>query len=167
MLAIPPGRVSPVASILMWLIAAVVPASAQTFADLALPSTVVAGAPAVLAPVVAAAPLGLESADQVPPASARALTSLQVSFVALEALDVFSTMRAMRHGHSEANPLMRGVAGNSIAMATVKAGAAASTILLVRQVARKNRVAAIAMMIGMNTALSVVVARNLRAPGTP
>ena len=167
MLAIPPGRVSRIVSILMWLIAAAVPAGAQTFTDLALPSAVVADAPVLFAPVVAAAPLRLDSADNASPASARALISLQASFVALQALDVFSTMRGLRHGHIEANPLMRGVTGNSIAMTTVKAGAAASTILLVRQIARKNRVAAIAMMVGMNTALSVVVARNLRAPGIP
>jgi hypothetical protein len=90
-----------------------------------------------------------------------------VSFVGLEALDVFSTMRGIRHGHAEANPLMRGVAGSPMAMTAVKAGAAASTILLVRQVARKNRVAAIAMMAAMNTALSVVVVRNLRVAGRP
>ena len=165
MSAIPPGRVSLILSSVMWLIAVADPASAQTFADLALPSTVVADAPVLFAPVVA--PVRIDGADDVSSASSRALTSLYVSFVALEALDVFSTMRGMRHGHREANPLMRGVAGNSMAMASVKAGAAASTILLVRQVARKNRVAAIAMMVGMNTALSVVVARNLRAPGRP
>jgi hypothetical protein len=165
MVAIPPGRLSLILSIPMWLIAAAVPAHAQTFSDLTLPSTVVAEAPLLFAPVVAANRIG--AADNALTGSSRALTSLQVSFVALEALDVFSTMRGMRHGHTEANPLMRGMAGNSMAMATVKAGAAASTILLVRQVARKNRVAAIALMAATNTALSVVVARNLRAPGRP
>jgi len=165
MVATPPGRLSLIVSMLMWLMAAAVPANAQLFSDLPLPSTAVADAPVLFVPVVASTNIG--GADDVSPGSSRALTSLQVSFVALEALDVFSTMRGMRHGHTEANPLMRGVAGNPMAMATVKAGAAASTILLVRQVGRKNRVAAIAMMAAMNTALSVVVARNLRAPGRP
>jgi len=165
MLATPPGRLSLVLSILTWLMAAAVPAHAQTFSDLTLPSTVVANTSVLFAPVVAST--GISGADDASQGSSRALLSLQVSFVALEALDVFSTMRGISHGHTEANPLMRGVAGNSMAMATVKAGAAASTILLVRQVARKNRVAAIAMMAAMNTALSVVVARNLRAPGRP
>jgi hypothetical protein len=165
MVAIPPGRLSLIVSMSMWLMAAAVPANAQTFSDLTLPSTVIADAPVLFAPVVASNRIG--GADDAVPGSSRALTSLQVSFVALEALDVFSTMRGMRHGYTEANPLMRGVAGSPVAMATVKAGAAASTILLVRQVARKNRVAAIAMMAAMNTALSLVVARNLRAPGRP
>jgi hypothetical protein len=166
MMAIPPGRLSLIVSIVMWLIAAAVPAHAQTFSDLTLPSTVVADAAVMFAPVVAANGIGRTAADASPGPS-RALTSLQVSFVALEALDVFSTMRGMSRGHTEANPLMRGVAGNSMAMMTVKAGATASTILLVRQVARKNRVAAIAILAATNTALSVVVARNLRAPGRP
>jgi hypothetical protein len=165
MLAIPPGRLSLILSIVIWLMAVAVPASAQTFSDLTLPSTAVVDAPVLFAPVVA--PNRIGGADDAARGSSRALTSLQVSFVALEALDVVSTIRGMRHGHTEANPLMRGVAGNSLAMATVKAGAAASTILLVRQVGRKNRLAAIAMMAAMNTALSVVVARNLRVPGRP
>ena len=167
MLAIPPGRLSLILPILMWLMAAAVPASAQTFSDLMLPSRVVANAPVLFAPAVASAQHSVGARDDVSPGSSRALTSLQVSFVALQALDVFSTMRGMSHGHTEANPLMRGLAGNSMAMATVKAGAAASTVLLVRRIAKKNRVAAIAMMAAMNTALSVVVVRNLRAPGRP
>jgi hypothetical protein len=164
MVAIPPGRLSLVVPILMGLLAAAVPATAQTFSDLTLPSTVVANVPVLFAPVVAGNSIGARDSL---PQSSRALTSLQVSFVALEALDVFSTMRGLRQGHTEANPLMRGVTGHPMAMATVKAGAAVTTLLLVRQVSRKNRVAAIAMMAAMNTALSVVVARNLRAPGRP
>jgi hypothetical protein len=97
--------------------------------------------------------------------SSRTLTSLQISFAALQALDVYSTVRGVNHGMSEANPLMRGLARHPAAMATVKAGAAASTILLVRHVAKKNRIAGIAVMAAMNTALSVVVVRNLGAPG--
>jgi hypothetical protein len=94
MVAIPPGRLSVIVSTLIWLMAAAVPAHAQTFSDLTLPSTVVADAGVVFAPVVAANRIG--GADDALPGSSRALTSLQVSFVALEALDVFSTMRGLR-----------------------------------------------------------------------
>jgi hypothetical protein len=91
------------------------------------------------------------------------LTSLQVGFGALQVLDVTTTMRALGRGHEEANPLMRGVAGHSLALTSVKAGAAVSTLLLANRVARKNRAAAIVMMAAVNSAYAVVVANNVRA----
>lgn len=149
---------------------AALPARAQTFSESRSAVSAVGDAqllPSVqlLAPVLATPPRPPLPPDRPATDSSRTLTSLQISFGALQVLDVFSTVRGVNHGMSEANPLMRGLVRHPVAMAAVKGGAAATTIFLVRHVARKNRVAGIAIMAAVNTALSVVVVRNLRSPG--
>lgn len=91
------------------------------------------------------------------------LPALQVTFGALQIMDMVSTARGLNAGLTEANPVMRGVAGRPMALATVKAGATATTLLLVNRVARHNRGAAIVTMVALNAAYAVVVARNTRA----
>jgi hypothetical protein len=88
--------------------------------------------------------------------------ALEASFVGLQTLDVVSTLRSLNAGYNEANPLMRGVSAHPIAFAAVKAGAAATTILLTRRVARQNRVAALATMAAINAGYAFVVVRNFR-----
>ena len=87
--------------------------------------------------------------------------ALQVSFAALEAMDVITTVRGIKKGLIETNALMRGVAGNPVALEAVKGGAAAATLLLARRMAKRNRPAAVLTMVAVNAAYSVVVARNL------
>jgi hypothetical protein len=90
------------------------------------------------------------------------LPALYVSMAALQALDAHSTMAALGRGGREANPVMRGVAGNRGAMLAVKAGVAGSTILLAEKMWKRNRVAAIAMMAIVNAIDAAVVAHNYR-----
>jgi len=80
--------------------------------------------------------------------------------VGFQALDVVSTMRAIERGHTETNPLMRDVAGRPAAMVAVKAGSTAATVWLVRRLAKRNRVAAVATMVAIDAAYAAVVARN-------
>ena len=89
-----------------------------------------------------------------------ALRALEASFVGLQALDVVSTMRAIERGHTETNLLMRDVAGRPAAMVAVKAGSTAATVWLVRRLAKRNRVAALATMVAIDAAYVAVVARN-------
>ena len=103
------------------------------------------------------------SVTAVPPT----LTALHVSFGALQVLDMFSTMRGINAGLREASPLMRAVAGRPAAMMAVKLGSGATTILLTRRMARKNRLASIVTMAALNSAYSVIVVRNWRAVRTP
>lgn len=99
------------------------------------------------------------------PTRSLVLPALQVSFAALQVMDVVSTTRALNAGLVEGNAAMRGIVDKPIALAAIKGGAAVATILITNRVARKNRAAAIATMIAVNTAYSVVVARNLQAAG--
>jgi hypothetical protein len=93
------------------------------------------------------------------------LPTLQVSFAALQVMDVVSTTRALNAGLVEGNAAMRRIVDKPIALAAIKGGAAVATILITNRIARKNRAAAIATMIAVNTAYSVVVARNFQAVG--
>jgi hypothetical protein len=88
------------------------------------------------------------------------LPALYATTVALQALDAHSTMTALDRGAREANPLMKGVVGHGGAMLAVKAGAAAGTIYFAEKLWRRNRVAAVALMVAVNGVTAAVVAHN-------
>lgn len=94
-----------------------------------------------------------------------ALSTLYVSYAALQALDAASTFRALDNGAVEANPLLKGVASNRGAMLAVKAGTTAATLYLTERLWKKNRTAAIALMVCANSAYAAIVAHNYRVGG--
>lgn len=110
------------------------------------------------APRAAAAPVAVPPALRRP----RSLVPLYLSYGALQVLDVASTRRALDAGATEANPLLRGVAGNTGATLAVKAGTTAATVFLVERLWRRNRPAAIVLMAALNGAYAAVVAHNYR-----
>jgi hypothetical protein len=87
---------------------------------------------------------------------------LQVSFGALQVLDTVSTLRGVNAGLREVNPLLAGLAHHPAAYVAVKAGAATATLWLMRDKARKNRIAAIVTMAAINSGYAFVVAQNVR-----
>ena len=90
------------------------------------------------------------------------LVPLYGSMVALQALDVVSTTKAIESGAgTEANAAMQHVVGNPAAFVAVKAGTAAATIWLSEKLWRRNRVAAIALMVGVNVGTAIVAAHNI------
>jgi hypothetical protein len=90
------------------------------------------------------------------------MTSLYASTVVMQALDVHSTLSAFRAGATEANPLMQGVTRNRATFMAVKAGVAASTILAAKQLSKRNKVAAIATLVAINSAYAMVVNHNYK-----
>jgi hypothetical protein len=96
-----------------------------------------------------------------------ALPSLYVSLAALNALDAYTTSKAIRSGvGAEANPLMRGVAGHPAALWAVKGGATAATVLLSERLRKSHhRAAAVATMIVSNSVVAMVTVRNARITG--
>jgi len=92
----------------------------------------------------------------------RLLSSLLVSTVVMQALDVHSTYQALGRGAVEANPLMAGVTGNKGAFLATKAAVAVSTVLAARHMAKRNKVVAIATLVAINSAYAVVVDHNYR-----
>jgi Domain of unknown function (DUF5658) len=91
-----------------------------------------------------------------------ALPALYASTALLQALDAHSTMKAIGAGAHEANPMMKGVAGNKGALLAVKAGVAGATIFMAEKMWRRNPVGAVAMMAVVNSVNAFVVAHNYR-----
>jgi hypothetical protein len=92
-------------------------------------------------------------------APSKALTALQVSYVGLQGLDVWSTIAARNAGASEVNPLM---AGGYVKGTAFKAAMGAGTMLATRAMAKKNKKAAVVTMVVLNGVTAAVVANNLK-----
>jgi hypothetical protein len=88
------------------------------------------------------------------------LPVLYVSLAALQGFDAYSTTAGLARGAQEANPMMRGVAGNSAAFWAVKAGSTAASIWLAERLWKTNRVGAIVTMVVVNGVAASVAARN-------
>jgi len=116
--------------------------------------------------VASDAPAPSTGADAQPidtPASRPALLApLYTSYAMLQALDVYSTRRALNRGAAEANPLMRGVSRNTAQMLTVKTVTTAVTIVAGERLWKKHRVGSVLLMAGLNSAMGWVVVHNYR-----
>jgi hypothetical protein len=88
------------------------------------------------------------------------LLPLYVSFGALQAMDLHSTQRAIGAGGIEANPVMGTAIGSPLAMTAMKVGATTGIILLSEKLWKRNRVAAVVMMVVMNSGYATVAAHN-------
>jgi hypothetical protein len=97
------------------------------------------------------------------------LMSLYGSFIGLQALDFDSTLKAIHNGSGrEANPVMQSVVGSPVAFMALKGGATAAIIVACERLRRRHHgVAATALMIGLNSAYSFVVARNYAIANRP
>jgi hypothetical protein len=90
------------------------------------------------------------------------MTSMYASFIALQALDAHSTIRALDRGARETNPMVAPFADDTAALIALKAGTAAGVIYMTDRVRRHNRVASIVIIAAANSAYAVIVARNYR-----
>jgi hypothetical protein len=90
------------------------------------------------------------------------LSSLYVSFVALQVMDVHSTALALDRGARESNPLIAPFSDNTAALIAVKAGTTAGVLFMTDRVRRHNRLASILIMAAANSAYATIVSRNYR-----
>lgn len=81
------------------------------------------------------------------------------AYIALQALDVHSTHRALAGGAREMNPLMRGSDGKRVA---IKAATTAVTLGLVHVVHRKNPVAGRILLGALAGTAAAIVVHNYR-----
>jgi hypothetical protein len=131
------------------------------------PSCGIAALVILLIPI-AVAGAGAQDTDDTKPEEAAAASDtpvfgpLYASFVALQALDVVSTWHAANEGRAEANPFLRAIAPNRPALIAVKSAQTVGTLWLTQRLRKKHRVAAIALVCGLDSAYAVVVARNFR-----
>ena len=92
----------------------------------------------------------------------RPLVPLYVSFAALQALDVQSTLKALNSGGVEGNPVMSSVVSNRAAIIAVKAASASAVILLTERVWHRNRATAIVLMVAINSGYAAILQHNYR-----
>jgi len=93
------------------------------------------------------------------------LMSLYVSTALTQALDIHSTLKALDRGGVETNPMLKGLTGNKAAFIAVKSAVAAGSIFAARRLAKRNKVAAIATMVAINTAYGFVAYHNYKVAG--
>jgi len=91
-----------------------------------------------------------------------ALAPLYGTFIALQGLDVDSTLKGIRSGATmEANPLLGPMAASPPMLIAFKAGTTAAVIAVCEQLRREHHgTAAVLLMIGLNSAYATVVAHN-------
>lgn len=96
------------------------------------------------------------------PSRPAVLPVMYVGLGALQALDAYSTRRAVAAGARELNPAMRAAAGSSGAMLAAKALSTAGSIYFTERLWKKNRKGAIVLMAVVNGVTAAVAANNLR-----
>ncbi len=92
----------------------------------------------------------------------RGLLPLFVTYGVLQALDVHSTLTAVNRGANEQNAVMAPFVNRPAAFIAFKAGVSAVTLIAADRLAKHNRFASYALMIGLNSAYAVIVAHNYR-----
>ena len=118
------------------------------------------GADPPAGPVLSKASQALPEASQALPDRPAVLAPLYVSFAALQVLDIHSTLRAPDFGAREANPLVGGLLASPAAFVASKAAVTTGLIYVSERLRRRHPRTAVLMMIGLNSAYAVVVARN-------
>jgi len=131
------------------------------FADIAEAQTTTATLPTI----TTAAPAANVTAEAPPvhktASRPLALAPLYGSFIGLQALDFDSTLRGIRSGTYEANPMMGPIANSPAMLLAFKAGTAAAVINVCEQLRKEHHgTAAVLLMIGINSAYATVVAHN-------
>ncbi|MGH9384238.1 MAG: DUF5658 family protein [Vicinamibacterales bacterium] len=89
------------------------------------------------------------------------LAALSVTSAALQGLDAYTTLTAIKHGAVEANPLMRGAVRNPAVLIAVKSSMTAATIYAAQRLWPRNKVAAVALLAVSNGVMATVVAHNM------
>jgi hypothetical protein len=81
--------------------------------------------------------------------------------VALQALDLHSTLMRLQSGAArEANPFLAPAARSPLAMGAIKTVATVAMIAANERLWKEHRVAAVMMMVAVNSAYAVVAAHN-------
>lgn len=89
------------------------------------------------------------------------LPALYVSLAALQGYDAYSTLKVLKQGGVEANPMMRGVSGNPAAFIAIKGAVTFASIYTAERLWRDDhRVAAIVLMAATTGTMAAIAAHN-------
>ncbi len=91
------------------------------------------------------------------------LPSMYAASAFLQGYDAYSTMKALKSGGREANPVMQAIVQRPAAFIAVKAGVTAASIMAAEQLWKNNhRIGAIGLMVASNVMMGAVAAHNSR-----
>jgi hypothetical protein len=116
----------------------------------------------LLALLIGSAPAAAQTDTGMKRERPAALVPLYITFAALQAVDVHSTMSAVGNGGREANPIVGSALSSPAKMVALKTGAAAGVVLLTERIWPRNRAAAVITMIALNSAYLTIAAQNYR-----
>lgn len=85
--------------------------------------------------------------------------ALSLTYQTLSGLDWYTTTRALTRGR-ESNPLLEPIARHPVALLAAKSAGAAATIYLAERLWKRNRLAAIGVMVAANAATAIVISHN-------
>ena len=95
-----------------------------------------------------------------------ALPALYVGSALLQGYDAYSTLTVLKHGGTEANPLMKGITKSPVAFIGLKAGMTAMSIMAAEKMWKDhNRIGAVVTMVASNSVMAMVAAHNSRVMG--
>ncbi len=94
------------------------------------------------------------------------LAPFYASTVALQVLDVRSTLQVISLGGGEGNPLLKGIVARPALFLGLKAAMAAASIYSANRLAKHNKIGAIATMVALNSVYAMVVAHNFQLART-
>ena len=92
------------------------------------------------------------------------LHALSGAYIVMSMFDYVSTTQALNRGAEERNPLLAAMAQHSGTLLLTKAAITASTILMAQRLWKRNRPAAIAVMVGANLATGFIAFHNASLP---
>ena len=108
-----------------------------------------------------AAPPAVAASSDVPKPRPQIVPPLYASLAALQAFDGYTTLRGIKAGAHEGNPLVGNAAGHPIAMWSIKAASTAATIYYAERLWRGHRRGqAITLLAVTNAIMGVVAAHN-------
>jgi O-antigen/teichoic acid export membrane protein len=91
----------------------------------------------------------------------RALPALYVGFATLQVFDSYSTMRALRQGGRELNPIVSPIVNQPIMFLSMKAASTAASIFYAERLWRgHHRTHAVVLMVAVNVVMGAVGAHN-------
>ena len=136
-----------------------------------LPARAVTPLAATLPSGFAAAPSATFEATELPvemkPASRSvAFPVLATTYVALNAIDIYTTTKAIGSGRGvEANPVLGSVAGTPAALTAAKIATTATTLVIASKLWKNHKTASIALLVSANIGMGIVVSHNARVAG--
>jgi hypothetical protein len=96
------------------------------------------------------------------PSGKTLLNSLYATTIAMQVLDIHSTIQALNSGAVEGNPIIGKVAGNPGALIATKAAVTAVSLWAAHKVSKHNKAAAVITLVAVNSAYAMIVSNNYR-----